>query len=191
MGAPGGASSARHHGQRRGAGLGSRACPPIPPWAPPPPPPRQPGAGDRPALRLRRRAGLERLRPLRPALRPPAFTPWDVGALRYAGSLLAGLALVARFGWPRLPWRRALGLMAGAAFGFPLAAYWGFSFAPAAHGGVIMTGLLPFATALLAALFLGERFSRGRALSLAVVALGIGLLASDTFGTYPGAGGAT
>lgn len=116
-----------------------------------------------------------------------AFTPWDVGALRYAGSLLAGLALVARFGWPRLPWNRALGLMAGAAFGFPLAAYWGFSFAPAAHGGVIMTGLLPFATALLAALFLGERFSRGRALSLGVVALGIGLLASDTFGTYPGA----
>ncbi|PHK93569.1 hypothetical protein CR162_17960 [Pseudoroseomonas rhizosphaerae] len=115
-----------------------------------------------------------------------AFTPWDVGALRYAGSLLAGLALVARFGWPRLPWNRCLGLMAGAAFGFPLAAYWGFSYAPAAHGGVIMTGLLPFATALLAALFLGEAFSRARALSLGVVALGIGLLASDTFGSYPG-----
>ncbi|MDQ1079476.1 DMT family transporter [Pseudoroseomonas cervicalis] len=116
-----------------------------------------------------------------------AFTPWDVGALRYAGSLLAGLALAWRFGWPRLPFHQIAGLTAGAAFGFPLAAYWGFSFAPAAHAGVLLTGTLPFATALLAALWLGEGFSRQRLLSLGVVGMGIALLASDTFAAYPGA----
>ncbi|EFH10878.1 DMT family transporter [Teichococcus cervicalis] len=116
-----------------------------------------------------------------------AFTPWDVGALRYAGSLLAGLALAWRFGWPRLPLYQIAGLTAGAAFGFPLAAYWGFSYAPAAHAGVLLTGMLPFITALLAALWLGEGFSRQRLLSLGVVAGGIALLASDTFAAYPGA----
>lgn len=115
------------------------------------------------------------------------FTPWDVAALRYAGAFLVGLLLVARFGWPRLGFGRALGLMAGAAFGFPLASYVGFGFAPVAHGAVMMTGLLPFVTAGLATLFMGERWTARKLASMAVVAGGIGLLAADTFGSYPGA----
>lgn len=115
------------------------------------------------------------------------FTPWDVAALRYSGGFLCGLALAARFGWPRLGLWRALGLMAGAAFGFPLASYVGFGFAPVAHGAVMMTGLLPFATAGLATLFMGERWTARKLASLAVVGAGIGLLAADTFGSYPGA----
>jgi drug/metabolite transporter (DMT)-like permease len=115
------------------------------------------------------------------------FTPWDVGALRYAGGFCVGLLLVARFGWPRLGFGRALGLMAGAAFGFPLASYVGFGFAPVAHGAVMMAGLLPFATAGLATLFMGERWTTRKLGSLAVVGAGIGLLAADTFGSYPGA----
>jgi drug/metabolite transporter (DMT)-like permease len=115
------------------------------------------------------------------------FTPWDVAALRYSGGFLVGLVLAAAFGWPRLPLRRVLGLMAGAAFGFPLASYFGFGFAPTAHGAVIMTGALPFVTTGLATLFMGERWDRQKLLSLAVVAAGIGLLAVDTFGAHPGA----
>ncbi|WP_237181023.1 DMT family transporter [Roseomonas haemaphysalidis] len=115
------------------------------------------------------------------------FTPWDVAALRYTGGFLCGLALAARFGWPRLGAGKALGLMAGAAFGFPLASYIGFGFAPVAHGAVMMTGLLPFVTAGLATLFMGERWTGRKLLSLAVVGAGIGLLAADTFGSYPGA----
>lgn len=115
------------------------------------------------------------------------FTAWDVAALRYSGGLVVGLLLAAVFGWPRLSLRRALGLMAGAAFGFPLASYFGFRFAPTSHGVVIMTGVLPFVTTGLATLFLGETWDRQKLLSLGVVACGIGLLAMDTFGGYPGA----
>lgn len=115
------------------------------------------------------------------------FTAWDVAALRYAGAFLATLPLVAAFGLPRLPPLRLLAIIATAAFGFPVLAYHGFGFAPAAHGGVMLPGMLPFLTAGLAALFLGEAWTRQRLLSLGVVAAGIGLLASDTLGSHPGA----
>jgi drug/metabolite transporter (DMT)-like permease len=113
------------------------------------------------------------------------FAPWDVAALRYAGSFLAALPLLAIFGLPRLPPLRAAALVATAAFGFPILAYLGFRFAPAAHGGVLMPGTLPFLTAALGAVLLAEAWTRRRALSLLVVAGGIGLLASDTFGLHP------
>jgi drug/metabolite transporter (DMT)-like permease len=115
------------------------------------------------------------------------FTPWDVAALRYSGAFVIGLVLVAWFGWPRLPMGRALALMAGASFGFPLASYIGFGFAPTAHGAVIMTGMLPFVTAGLASLTMGERWDRQKVLSLLVVGAGIVMLAVDTFGAHPGA----
>lgn len=82
---------------------------------------------------------------------------------------------------------RLLAIVATAAFGFPLLAYHGFAFAPAAHGGVMLPGTLPFLTAALGAIVLAEAWTRRRVLSLAVVAGGILLLATDTFGTHPGA----
>jgi len=115
------------------------------------------------------------------------FTPWDVAALRYAGAFLAGLPLLAMFGLPHMPPRRIAVVIAMAAFGFPLLAYLGFSFAPAAHGGVLMPGMLPFMAAALGWLLLREPWTRRRLVSLLVVASGIALLASDTFGDYPGA----
>jgi drug/metabolite transporter (DMT)-like permease len=116
-----------------------------------------------------------------------AFTAWDVAALRYAGAFLAVLPLLAVFGFPRLPPLRTAAIVATAAFGFPLLAYLGFGFAPVSHGAVLNPGLLPFWTALLGALFLGERFSGRRVVSLLVLAVGIALLAFDTFGDHPGA----
>lgn len=116
-----------------------------------------------------------------------ALTPWDVAALRYGGSFLVGLPLALVFGLPRLPPLRMAVLVATAAFGFPILAYLGFRLAPAAHGGVLMPGTLPFLTALIGAVLLAEAWTRRRALSLLVVAGGIALLATDTFGAYPGA----
>jgi drug/metabolite transporter (DMT)-like permease len=68
-----------------------------------------------------------------------------------------------------------------------LLAYHGFSLAPAAHGGVMLPGTLPFLTAALGAAFLGERWTTLRVASLLVVACGILLLATDTFGDHPDA----
>ncbi len=116
-----------------------------------------------------------------------AFTAWDVAALRFAGATLAALPLVAVLGLPRLPLAHVAAVLATAAFGFPILAYHGFGFAPVAHAGVMNAGMLPFLTAGLGAVFLGERWTRQKAISLAVVAGGIALLASDTFGEHPGA----
>ncbi|MBU8546076.1 MULTISPECIES: DMT family transporter [Roseomonadaceae] len=116
-----------------------------------------------------------------------ALTPWDVAMLRYAGAFLAAMPLVAVLGRPRLPPLRLLPILASASFGFPILAYHGFTLAPAAHGGVMLPGTLPFLTAALGAAFLGESWTRRRVASLVVVAMGIGLLASDTFGSHPGA----
>jgi drug/metabolite transporter (DMT)-like permease len=115
------------------------------------------------------------------------FTPWDVAALRYAGAFVAALPFVAWLGLPRLPPVRTMAVVATAAFGFPLFAYHGFSFAPAAHGGVMLPGTLPFLTAALGAVLLAEAWTQRRVVSLAVVACGILLLASDTFGAHPDA----
>ncbi|WP_426956307.1 DMT family transporter [Muricoccus radiodurans] len=116
-----------------------------------------------------------------------SFTPWDVVALRYAGAFVTVLPLVAIHGLPRPGIWRAAGLVVPAAFVFPLLAYVAFGFAPASHAGVMLPGMLPFLTAALGAAFLGERWTRRRVLSLAVVACGVGLLAADTFGGHPGA----
>jgi drug/metabolite transporter (DMT)-like permease len=115
------------------------------------------------------------------------LTPWDMAALRMSGAFAGGLLLLLWFPLPRLPWRRALALAVTAGFGFPLFAYAGYVFAPAAHGAVLMAGALPFATALLAALFLAERFGVRQAVALGAVGLGAALLGIDMWGDHPGA----
>ena len=115
------------------------------------------------------------------------LTPWDLAALRHvvafavlapfaAGGALAGIA-----------WQRVVALAAFAGFGFPLCAYAAFALAPAAHGAVLLPGALPFATALVARLWLGERVGLEKALSLGIVLAGIVLLAGAGFVDAPGA----
>ncbi len=115
------------------------------------------------------------------------FTPWDMAALRHAGAFLAVLGVVAWRGPPRIPPGRALWITLAAAGIFPLMAYWGFQFAPAAHGAVLLPGLLPFLAAALWWWAFGEGWTWRRSVSLGLVALGMGLLAADTFGDHPGA----
>ena len=76
------------------------------------------------------------------------------------------------FGISPLPLKTTLilGVFGGLAYA-PLA-YTAFFFAPAAHGAVLMPGTLPLSTALVAALILGERFTRQRALGLVLIACG-------------------
>ena len=115
------------------------------------------------------------------------FTAWDVAALRYGGASLAALPFVLRLGLPRLPLRQLLPILATAGLAFPILAYHGFALTPAAHAAVMGPGTLPFTTAALGVVFLNERWTRARLVSLSVVAAGIALLATDTFGAYPGA----
>jgi drug/metabolite transporter (DMT)-like permease len=115
------------------------------------------------------------------------LTPWDMAALRYGGAFLAALPIAARHGWPRLPARHAVGIVATAALGFPLLAFAGFQFAPASHGGVMLPGMLPLQVAVLLWLVVGEPWRRARVAALVLVIAGVALLARDTFGAHPGA----
>jgi len=58
---------------------------------------------------------------------------------------------------------------------YAVLAYSAFTFAPAAHGSVLMPGLLPLSTALLSVLLLGETLNRGRKIGLGLILSG-GLL---------------
>ena len=110
------------------------------------------------------------------------LTPWDLGALRYSVSFVIALvAVLAGYG-RGLPWRRSLGTAVLAGFCFPLPSFVGFTFAPAAHGAVILSGTLPFLVAIGMRATTGERWSRTRLLSLLVLLGGIVLLGIEAYG---------
>ena len=115
--------------------------------------------------------------------------PFDIGLLRVLGAS----AVLLPWGWWLTRGRRdtasssLLGLsplplrqtvLAGFFGGFIYAVlcYAGFFYAPAAHASVLMPGSLPLWTALLAALVLRDRITPARALGLACIVVGDGVV---------------
>ena len=115
------------------------------------------------------------------------MTAWDVAALRFAGAFLTVLPIVLWRGPPRIAPERALAVLVFAGFGFPLFAFAGYRFAPAAHGATVMAAGLPVGTALLGLAFGLGRIGGRRALSLCLVVAGSVLLAAATGGAWAGA----
>lgn len=114
-----------------------------------------------------------------------ALTAFDVTALR-----IGTAALVLSPWWvPRLlkpalrqlRWYQAGLFAALAGMGYPLLAYGGFEHAPASHGAVLISGTMPFFTALFAFFLLGERAARIRLLGLSLIAAGVAALFSANF----------
>lgn len=116
-----------------------------------------------------------------------SLSSWDIVACRIVG---ASLVLVPWGAW-RARQRRARGEPGGSWLGLsPLPAgttaacgiaggvaygvlsYAGFVHAPAAHGSVLLPGMLPMWTALLSVVLLGERLSRRRLGALALILAG-------------------
>ncbi|MCS6878723.1 MAG: DMT family transporter [Geminicoccaceae bacterium] len=104
--------------------------------------------------------------------------PTDIAGLRMSVALCIAAPIALRFGLAGLSFARASVLVATAGLGFPLLAYSGFAFAPAAHASILMSGTLPLWTALLARLFLGQELTARRLASLGLLVLGILALAS-------------
>ncbi len=119
-----------------------------------------------------------------------AVTELDAGFVAFGRMALAGLVsaawlVLARAPRPKtehLPW--LAGCVVGVVVGFPLCSSLAMRTLPASHGAVI-NGLLPFATALLAALWLGEhhraRFWTCAAVGSAIV-IGFALRHGFAFG---------
>ncbi len=124
------------------------------------------------------------------ALAPgPRLTSWDVAALRYAVALPIAAAAYAAGPGRGVPLRRAAVVAVLAGLCFPLPAYLGFTYAPAAHGSVITSGCLPFFVTIGLVLVGAERWSRARLASLGLLLLGLVLLGDAAFvhGARPGA----
>ena len=115
------------------------------------------------------------------------MTAWDVAALRFTGAFLTVLPIVLWRGPPRIAPERALAVLVFAGFGFPLFAFAGYRFAPAAHGATVMAAGLPVGMALLGLAFGLGRIGGRRVLSLCLVVAGSVLLAAATGGAWAGA----
>jgi drug/metabolite transporter (DMT)-like permease len=115
------------------------------------------------------------------------FTPYDMIELRLGFAAIAALLIVAwrrstgRLAFGGVPWRRMVFVGAFVGLGFTSLAFIAFSKAPAAHGAVLMPGTLPFSTALLAWLVLGEKISGRRIYGLALILLGVCFMAYQAF----------
>ncbi len=105
------------------------------------------------------------------------LTPYDIAALRI------GTAAIVLSPWwlPRLlqssrrkvSSKHAVGLALVTGIAYPLLAYGGLTLAPASHGGVLLSGMLPLFTTVLALAILKEIPSHLRLFGLSLTLLGV------------------
>lgn len=111
------------------------------------------------------------------------LTGWDVTALRFGVGSLIALFFLPRVTLP--PYKVILLFSAFGGIGYSVVVYAGFRMAPAAHAAVLLPGSLPFATAVIAWLWLRQIPSPAQRIALLLVFIGITLTAADTL--YHGA----
>lgn len=115
---------------------------------------------------------------------------FDITALRFgvASLILFPLWLF----WKRVPLfnKTMLSLALTGGIGYSTVVYFAFKHAPAAHGAVLISGLLPFFVPLMAFILLHEPLRRNLRIALPIIALGIICLGVDIFSrsenTLPG-----
>lgn len=111
------------------------------------------------------------------------LTPFDIAALRFgvAGIVMAPLFIRVLRDIDRSRLLQYTVVAFFGSLGYALAVYTGFSLAPAAHAGVVVNGGIPFLTALLAWLLLGQRPQGRSALALAIALAGIVMIGLQSF----------
>ncbi len=110
-----------------------------------------------------------------------ALTSFDLALLRYAVSAMVALPLVLYY----KPWK-TMGLWKMFVISLLLSPFYillvfsGFNYAPAAHGGVFMNGLLPVLTLLIGWFWLSQLPSRIQAVGVVLIIVGTVLAAFDS-----------
>ena len=107
------------------------------------------------------------------------LTGWDVTALRFGVGALIALIFLPRVTLP--PYKVILLFSVFGGIGYSVTVYAGFRLAPAAHAAVLLPGTLPFATAVIAWLWLRQKPSPAQRIALMLVFIGIALTTADTF----------
>jgi drug/metabolite transporter (DMT)-like permease len=119
------------------------------------------------------------------------FTPYDLMFLRFAFAAgAAALIVVWRLqrgekAFNGTPFYQMIWLGFFGGVGMTVVAFIAFSYAPAAHGAVLMPGTLPFSSAILGWAILGEKVVGRRLLGLGFILLGIVFMAVQAFTGTP------
>ena len=110
---------------------------------------------------------------------------WDVAALRFAVAGLLMLPVLVRYGVrdaAGIGWRRAMVIGATVGAPYTLVLFAGLTYAPAAHGAVIISGGTPVMSALLVWLWFGERPTAIGLAGLAIILVGLVLVSWPALG---------
>jgi len=110
------------------------------------------------------------------------LTVYDITGLRHGiGAIVALPYIIWTRAWRGLTPLRTLILTLTAGVPYALLAYFGFVYAPAAHGGVFMNGCLPIFTTFFAWIWIGQRSRFSQILGLGIILIGVTLVGYEGF----------
>lgn len=95
----------------------------------------------------------------------------DLTWLRFTTAAIITLPLVVKYNWRKLPVGKALVVAFGCGFPYVWFAYLGLQYTPSANASVLINGLLPVVTSLIALSFLGGKFTKPLLFLIVVVSL--------------------
>jgi len=111
------------------------------------------------------------------------LTIYDLTAMRYGISAIVSLPFVLYFKpWKTLSLIRILSLSFLLGPVYILTVFSGFIFAPAAHGGIFMNGLLPIFTVMIGLIFFAARFEQKKLSGALVILCAAVILGANTTG---------
>ena len=109
------------------------------------------------------------------------LTVYDLAAMRYGFSAIVSLPFVLYFKpWKSLSLVRIISLSFILGPVYILTVFSGFSYAPAAHGGIFMNGLLPIFTILIGILFFSAKIDQIKIMGAVVILCCAGVLGSTS-----------
>ena len=101
------------------------------------------------------------------------LTVYDMAALRFGIAGACTLPVLFLVRWPRIPLWKALVVAATSGAPFVLFVFGGMSFAPVAHGGIVINGAMPVFAALLGWAIFGVRLGGWRIAGVGLIVLGV------------------
>ena len=99
-----------------------------------------------------------------------SLTVYDMAGLRFGVAGVCTLPVILSIRWPRLALWKMLVIAATSGSPFALFLFAGMSYAPVAHGGIVINGAMPVLAALVAWLAFGDRLGAWRIVGIVLIA---------------------
>ena len=102
-----------------------------------------------------------------------SLTVYDMAGLRFGVAGICTLPIILRMRWPRLEIWKVLVIAGTSGSPFALFLFGGMSFAPVAHGGIVVNGAMPVIAAGLAWFAFGARLGPWRVVGIVMIVAGV------------------